>query len=96
MSPQNKRIIGMVLAVTLILLIPLLAMQFTDEVKWSQSDFIVAGVLLLGTCFMCELVIRMVKNRKYRIAFCGVLLLVLMLIWLELAVGIFATPFAGS
>ena len=93
---QNKRLIGIVLTVALLLLIPFIAMQFTDEVKWSLPDFVAAGVLLLGTGLLCELVMRKVKKTVYRVLVCGVILLVLLLIWMELAVGIFGTPFAGS
>ena len=32
----------------LVLLIPLIAMQFTDEVNWSGGDFVFAALLLLG------------------------------------------------
>ncbi|MGK7368692.1 MAG: hypothetical protein ACNS64_00650, partial [Candidatus Halalkalibacterium sp. M3_1C_030] len=32
-----------------LLLIPLIAMQFTDEVVWTLSDFIFAGTLIFGT-----------------------------------------------
>lgn len=93
---QNKRLIGIVLSIALLLLIPVIAMQFTDEVKWALPDFVFAGVLLLGIGLLCELVIRTVKKIGHRILICGALLLVLLLIWLELAVGIFGTPFAGS
>ena len=44
------------LAVTCILLLPVLAMQFTDEVVWDLTDFAVAGALLLGAGFTYELV----------------------------------------
>jgi nicotinamide riboside transporter PnuC len=54
------------------------------------------GFLLLSTGLLCELVIRKVKRWNYRIGLIAVLLLVLFLIWAELAVGIFGTPFAGS
>ena len=96
MLVQNKRLIGIVLTVALLLLVPLIAMQFTDEVNWDVSDFVVAGVLLLGTGLLCELVLRSVKQSRYRIAICAVILAALFLIWAELAVGIFGTPFAGS
>jgi hypothetical protein len=96
MITQNKRLIGIVLAVALLLLVPLIAMQFTGEVNWTLSDFVVAGVLLLGTGIMCELVMRKVKEVEKRIVICGVILIVLFLIWAELAVGVFGTPFAGS
>ena len=96
MMMQNKRLAGIVLTVALLLLIPFIAMQFTDEVKWSLFDFVVAGALLLGTGLLCELVIRKVNKIEYRIVICGALLVALLLIWIELAVGIFGTPFAGS
>lgn len=93
---QNKRLIGIVLTVVFLLLIPLIAMQFTDEVKWTLSDFIVMGILLFGTGLTCEFVLRKVTKIKNRIAFCAVILAVLFLIWIELAVGIFGTPFGGT
>ncbi|MDP2160190.1 MAG: hypothetical protein Q8K02_06890 [Flavobacterium sp.] len=92
----NQRLAIIVGLVGLLLLIPLVAMQFTQEVKWDAFDFVVAGVLLLGTGLLCELVLRLVRSTKHRIIFCGVLLLILFLVWAELAVGIFGTRFAGS
>jgi hypothetical protein len=96
MLTKNKRLSLIVLTVALLLTIPLIAMQFTTEVKWSVFDFIVAGVLLLGTGLLCEFVLRKVKTTKYRVILLGVILFVLFLVWAELAVGIFGTPFAGS
>ena len=92
---QNKRLFIIVLVAALLLLIPLIAMQFTNEVNWTLPDFIVTGVLLLGTGLMCELVMRKVKKVRLRIAIC-VLLIMLLLIWAELAVGIFGSPFSGQ
>jgi hypothetical protein len=44
---------------------------------------------------MYELVVRKIKKIKLRIAVCVALIAVLLLIWAELAVGIFGTPFGG-
>ena len=96
MITKNKRLTGIVLTVALLLLIPLIAMQFTDEVDWKLPDFVVMGVLLLGTGLLCELVMRKIKKIGHRIVICGALLVALFLIWAELAVGTFGTPFAGS
>lgn len=96
MMTQNKRLTGIMITVTFLLLIPLIAMQFTEEVNWSLADFIVAGFLLYGTGMLCEFVLRKVTKIQYRIAICTVILLLLLLVWAELAVGIFGTPFAGS
>jgi hypothetical protein len=40
---------GVAVVTGLILLIPLVAMQFTNEVNWSVTDFILMGSLLFGT-----------------------------------------------
>lgn len=96
MSLQNKRLILILIAVPTLLLIPLIAMQFSTGVDWKIPDFLVMGVLLLGTGLLCELVLRKVKSVMGRIIFCGIVLLVFLLVWAELAVGIFGTPFAGS
>ncbi len=96
MIMQNKRLISIVIAVAFLLLIPLIAMRFTDEVNWSPFDFVVAGVLLLGAGFVCEFVMRKVTKIEYRIAICAAILAALLLIWIELAVGILGTPFGGT
>jgi hypothetical protein len=96
MNTQNKRIPAIALTVALLLLIPLIAMQFTDEVDWSIFDFVIAGILLFGTGLALELVIRKVRNKDKRLGLVAAIVLALFLIWAELAVGIFGTPFAGS
>lgn len=96
MITQNQRLTGIMLFVACLLLIPLIAMQFTEEVDWDLRDFIIAGILLAGTGLMCEFVMRKVKKTDYRIGIIVLLLVGLFLIWAELAVGIFGTPFAGS
>lgn len=96
MLTKNKRLAGIVLTAALLLLLPLVAMQFTTEVKWTLADFVVAGVLLFGTGLLCELVLRKVKKTRHRVLLCVVILAVLALVWAELAVGLFGTPFAGN
>ena len=91
MIMQNKRLIGIVLAVAVLLLIPLIA-----GFPWTRIDFIVAGVLLLGTGLACELVLRTVKRTGIRIAIVAAILLALFIVWAELAVGLIGTRFAGS
>ena len=93
---KNKRLIVILLTITMLLLIPLIAMQFTNEVNWTLFDFVIAGVLLFGTGLIGELVIRKINKINYRIIILLVLLLALLLIWAELAVGIFGTAFSGE
>lgn len=93
---NNKRVFWFLLTVSILLLIPLVGMQFTTEINWSPSDFLVMGLLLLGTAFFLEVVLRKVSKTDIRIALIALILVLFFLIWAELAVGIFGTPFAGS
>ncbi|MRS03500.1 hypothetical protein EG832_09825 [bacterium] len=86
----------MLISITVVLLIPFIAMQFTNEVDWSARDFVIMGVLLFGTGLLCELVMRKVKSVQNRILICAALVFVFLLVWAELAVGVFGSPFAGS
>ena len=96
MIPKLKTFLILLSIVLLLLLIPFVAMQFTNEVNWSLMDFIMAGILLFGTSLVFELVIRKVKSTKHRLLISGIILLLLFLVWAELAVGIFGSPIAGN
>lgn len=79
-----------------LLLVPFTAMQFTDQVNWSPFDFLVMGVLLSGAAAMVELVLRKVSRKDYRLLFGLAILAGFLLVWAELAVGVFGTPWAGN
>lgn len=96
MTLQNKRRSVILLVASLLLLIPFIAMQFSSEVNWSFSDFVIAAILLFGTGLVCDWILTKVKTAKYRLLLFTGVLLVLALLWIELAVGIFGSPFAGS
>ncbi|HRF75298.1 MAG TPA: hypothetical protein PLJ00_09570 [Chitinophagales bacterium] len=96
MTAQNKRLSGILLTVGVLLLFPLVAMQFSNGVDWSLFDFIIAGMLLGGTGLLIELIMRKVKSKEKRLVLGALVLIVLALIWIELAVGIFGSPIAGS
>lgn len=101
-NKPNKRFWGIFAGISLLML-TLLVLQLIigtgvdgQGFNWKPGDFLIAGVLLFGTGLFCELVLRRVKSIKNRIFICVVILFFLLLIWAELAVGIFGTPFAGS
>lgn len=93
---QNKNIIRIVIGAVFILLIPLVAMQFTDKVNWGPFDFIIIGILLLGTGLAYEVLAKRTETASRRAVIAIVLAGILFLIWVELAVGIFGTPIAGN
>ena len=72
----------------LILLLPLVAMRFTDEVVWDETDFAVMGALLVGACGTFELAARTTGSIAYRAAVGVAVVAAFILIWINLAVGI--------
>jgi hypothetical protein len=87
-SPAYRSLIRIVLATAFILLLPLSAMQITDEVAWNVADFAVAGVLLVGTGLTYSLAARKAGNMAYRAAVGVALATAFILLWLMGAVGI--------
>ena len=74
-------------AATAVLLMPLAAMQFTDEVAWGPADFVLAGVLMGGVGLTFELAARRHLGNAYRAAVAVALETAFVLIWANLAVG---------
>lgn len=83
-----KYVVSVALATAFILLIPLVAMQFTNEVNWNLFDFAVAWILLSGTGLTYKLVAEKSDNFAYRAAVGVAVATALFLVWLNLAVGI--------
>lgn len=96
MITQKQKTITIYALPLVLLCIPLLGNLFSKEVNWSASDFLIAGALLFTAAFLINLVRNRVKKQSQKVMICIFILLALVLVWLELAVGIFGSPFAGS
>lgn len=84
---KSKNILYIALGTVLILLVPLVAMQFTTEVNWSLSDFIVMGVMLFVTGTLIDFAVR--KAGRFRFLAAAVIAFLFLWLWAELAVGLF-------
>lgn len=85
-----RRSLGAVVVVTaLLLLVPLVAMQFTSEVAWGLLDFVLAAALLLGAGTAIVLASRWLERPGPRRVAVAAIVLVAALVWAELAVGLF-------
>lgn len=76
------------IATVLLLMVPLVAMQFTAEVNWSPFDFLAMGVLLFGSGLTYVLIARRSDSVAYRAAIGVAVAAGLLLMWINLAVGI--------
>jgi len=88
---------GAAVITILILSIPLIAMQFTQEVDWSVGDFIVMGILIFSMAVAYVLLARYAPNFIHRAAIGSSVGSTFFLIWANLAVGLIgAGPHAGN
>lgn len=81
------RVVGWGTAAALLSL-PLVAMQFTYEVQWDETDFLFAGLMFGGVGIVLELAVRMTTNAAYRAGVAVALAATFLLIWINLAVGV--------
>ena len=75
-------------ATGLLLLLPLVAMQFTEEVDWGVGDFVIFGSLLVAAGVTFELVLRKTGDWVYRFAVGVAIAAAFILAWVNGAVGI--------
>lgn len=71
----------------LLLLVPAVAMQFTSEVDWTASDFVVLGAMLSVACGAYELAARITGNTSYRAAVGIAITTAFLTVWVNGAVG---------
>jgi len=85
---QLKNITRVIFITILILMIPLISMQFTEEVNWNFGDFLIAGVIIFAAGNLMVYLNQFIKNPINRTVAIFTVVILLLLIWAELAVGI--------
>lgn len=85
---QKHDFLKVLIGSTAFLLIPLIAMQLTDQVNWTGSDFAIAWVLLIAIGLGLKMALSEVGNQRSRVIGLIIVLGILWL-WAELAVGVF-------
>ncbi len=71
----------------LLLLLPLVAMQFTVEVNWTASDFIFAAVIFGSVGLAFEFIVRKSGSLAYRCGAAIALFAAFLNVWVNAAVG---------
>ena len=79
----------------ILLVFPLIGNLVSTAVNWSWFDFMVMGSLLLGLGLSTSFVLKKFKQSPNRLSYISAVIIVFLLIWAELAVGVFGSPLAG-
>ncbi len=92
---KTQRII--LLCIVLLLIIPFVEqLDGNTAFNWSVFDFILAFVMLLSFGFGLEYLIRKISSIKVKIFVILAACFLFILLWAEMAVGIFNSPIAGD
>ncbi|MEL6300034.1 MAG: hypothetical protein AAFV47_10730 [Pseudomonadota bacterium] len=89
-KPLHRSFVVLTLLTLAVLLVPLVAMQYTTEVNWQLGDFVAFGVLFFaaGSCGL--FVLRRFAGRQKIVLF-ALAMSAFVLLWAELAVGVFTS-----
>ena len=79
-----------------VLTIPLVLTLTLSEFNWDTLDFLVGGSLIFSFGIYLTMLWKSKKSRREKHLFLWIGVVFLVLIWMELAVGIFGTPLSGS
>lgn len=91
-----NRFIKLLLAFEAFLLFPIIGKLVSNEVNWSLFDFVLMFFMLAVLALVIELSLRLFKTFRQRLVAIVFILSLFVLTWIELAVGIFNSPFAGN
>lgn len=86
---MQKRTFFYVIITTVLLTIPLVSMQFFSDVSCTLFDFMAATILLATLFISFETIMFYTKNKRRKLLLSGFVVFVFLMIWVELAVGIF-------
>ena len=78
------------------LIVPLVANQISEQVNWNAMDFIIMGTFLIFSAYWIQKVIKKIKSKSKKVVFISLIMLIFLLLWIEMAVGVFNSPIAGS
>ena len=86
---MKNRFLILLLITLILLLIPLIGTFVSDEVNWGLMDFVVGGILIYSAGAFVILVLHYIKSPAFRILLSFIIIALFLLVWAELAVGIF-------
>jgi hypothetical protein len=87
-SPLFRSAAGSAITTGIILMIPLIMMQFSTEVDWSVSDFVLAGLLLFTAGFALWMAFLSKSSSLQKLAAGSWIGIIFLMTWANLAVGL--------
>ena len=96
MQQQKHSVFWWLMWITVaVLLVVFLASLLSDQVTWFIYDFLISGGLIFVFATIETILWNKLKS-KHRLFVVLFVLLVFLILWAEMAVGLFDSPLAGS
>jgi len=89
-----KRPVIILSSIVALMSIPLV-LSYSNIINWTSGDFILMAAMLGAAGLVMEYILR-IERPVLKMILCIGLLAIFLLVWAELSVGIFGSPFAGS
>ena len=86
---KRSHLLAIFAATAVVLALPAIAMQFSEEVNWGIEDFIAVGILLIGAGILYEFISAKITSSTQRLIAGGAVIATVLIVWVQLAVGIF-------
>ena len=93
---MKKQFVFLIVGVIALLCVPFIAGYFTAEVNWNLFDYLIMGLLLTSAGALSIVVYNRFKDHKYKYLYIAIIGMALLLLYIELAVGVFGSPVAGN
>lgn len=81
---------------SLLMIAAFISNNFVEGFNWTFSDFLIATILLFGTASIIYMIVNSKLSVRAKTMISIVIVIILMVIWVEMAVGLFGSPIAGS
>ena len=69
---------------------------FSEDIQWSTMDYVIAAILLCGASFVVAGILSVNLSKKNKRILLLLFIVFFLLLWVEMAVGVFGSPIAGS
>ena len=93
---EYKRFLSFLIASIILLAIPSIANNNAIFFNWTTYDFVIAGIILISLSIGIEVIIRSIKKKKNKPLLIFLLSAIFILLFIEIAVGVFGSPLAGN
>ena len=95
-TKTSSLLLAFALCVALLLTLVGITDYYSSEVNWSRTDYVIATMFLFAFTSLVIITLKINLSIRYKVGLIALLIILFLTIWIELAVGLFGSPFSGT